>query len=435
MSHFTEFVFQDYTYDSINGEAVFTYNFDGQLQFTERVIFQLPSVNSYDRDALDRALLLAFLIAGTSYYKCFPTTSYRFTRQKLSADQAEFLNTVYRDGMSQFIYENKLTLEDIVTFVADQDEPLRAVDDYSGVGTLVMQSGGKDSLLLATLLDKSKKIYTPWYVSSTSSYPDVLNQLTGASPRVVQRQIDRIGLRSASDMGALNGHVPVTYIIASYALVDAILHNENTVLMAIGNEGSESHAYVGQLSVNHQWSKTWQAEQRLQDYVHQYIATNIRIGSPLRQFSELKIAELFAKHAWAKYGHSFSSCNLANYKQGAINQQLTWDGDCSKCANSYLLFAPFVDAEDLRSLFGGEDLLKKPSLQEDFKGLLGIDGVMKPFECVGEIDELRIAYHMARKRHGAETYELPFDVPESSFDYMARTDAQRWATDLISSDI
>ena len=53
-------------------------------------------------------------------------------------------------------------------------------------------------------------------------------------------------------------------------------------------------------------------------------------------------------------------------------------------------------------------------LTETFKGLLGIDGVMKPFECVGEVDELRLAYHMAQKIHD---YKLPFNVPSTDFDY------------------
>jgi hypothetical protein len=40
----------------------------------------------------------------------------------------------------------------------------------------------------------------------------------------------------------------------------------------------------------------------------------------------------------------------------------------------------------------GRDLFKDPELTETFKGLLGLDGVMKPFECIASIDELRWAY-------------------------------------------
>ena len=73
-----------------------------------------------------------------------------------------------------------------------------------------------------------------------------------------------------------------------------------------------------------------------------------------------------------------------------------------------------MSAKELIAIFGC-DLYTKLELAETFKGLLGIDGVMKPFECVGEIDELRYAYHRAQNRgHYAA---LPFEVPRAgSFD-------------------
>ena len=70
-------------------------------------------------------------------------------------------------------------------------------------------------------------------------------------------------------------------------------------------------------------------------------------------------------------------------------------------------------ASNLDSLFDNHSLFAKPQLADTFKGLLGIDGFMKPFECIGEIDELRQAYHMRQPSYP----ELPFSVPKSSFDY------------------
>ncbi len=84
-----------------------------------------------------------------------------------------------------------------------------------------------------------------------------------------------------------------------------------------------------------------------------------------------------------------------------------------------MLFAPFVEPDELASLFDGQNLFAKSSLSDTFKGLLGIDGVMKPFECVGETEELRAAYHMARERFGTGTYSLPFNVATTDFDYLS----------------
>ena len=129
---------------------------------------------------------------------------------------------------------------------------------------------------------------------------------------------------------------------------------------------------------------------------------------------------------WLK---QFSSCNRANYEQGIDNTKLKWCGKCPKCANAFLLFAPFIEAKELKSLFNDEDLFAKPLLNETFKGLLGIDNVMKPFECVGEIDELRLAYHKAQAKGGYE--KLPFEVPDSNFNYMKEYPTQEWAKSLI----
>ena len=53
---------------------------------------------------------------------------------------------------------------------------------------------------------------------------------------------------------------------------------------------------------------------------------------------------------------------------------------------------------------------------------------MKPFECVGETDELRLAYHMAVQN---DHTPLGFDVPTSNYDKDRLSDAQPWATQMI----
>jgi UDP-N-acetyl-alpha-D-muramoyl-L-alanyl-L-glutamate epimerase len=241
---------------------------------------------------------------------------------------------------------------------------------------------------------------------------------------VAQRQVDIPAIMAAREKGGLNGHVPVTFIVMSLALVQAILLNRKTVLSSIGHEGEEPHAMIDDLAVTHQWSKTWDAELLFSEYVSRYVSPDLRVGSPLRRLTELRVAELFIAKAWAKYGHTFSSCNKANYMQGTDNTQLKWCGNCPKCANAYLLFAPFLPATELKSIFNGEDLFVKPTLQDTFKGLLDVDGAVKPFECVGETDELRLAYHKAQTRGGYEAFG--FWVPLSMYDYMQLFPAQNW---------
>ncbi|MEO5948833.1 MAG: hypothetical protein ABIP74_00330 [Candidatus Saccharimonas sp.] len=403
------FVFETYNY--VDGIARFSYRY-GKLQFIEEVSFT-HATNDYNRDALERALFLAFVLIGTSYYKCFPTSDIVFEQDEVDQWQAEFFRRVYTDGLSQFAYENHLDPMKFAIFNASLESAESAIP-YEGSGDIVMQSGGKDSLLLAVMLQREGRPFTPWYSTTSDDHPLVLDDLS--EPLVTSRRVlDHERLKEAGSLGALNGHVPVTYILSSIALLQAILIHHSRVLMAIGHEGEEPHAFIGDVAVRHQWSKTLTAEQEFAKYVKKYISPDLAVFSPLRRYSELRIAELFVEQAWEKYGHQFSSCNIANYMQGHTNTTLAWCGNCPKCANSYLLFAPFLDASELKSLFGEKDLFVDPELDPIFRGLLGIEGAMKPFECVGEIDELRRAYHMAQARGGYGA--LGFAVPDSDFDY------------------
>lgn len=406
------FRFVGYDFDKNTFVANFRYADEDGLFFTETVHFKKNIDYSPALDeVLDRALKLSFLLAGTSYYKAHPTRG-AVLPFEIDRFTAKFLNLVYNEGLSQFAFENNLTRKDLVSFKPTLEEDLTKVALPFGQGrVLALQSGGKDSILTATLLDEEEKDWVAFYAGSTSNHPEVIDEISPAVDHVI-REVDINGLNAASARpGYLNGHVPVTFILMSYALIQAILDHRSIIITSIGHEGEEPHSIIsdseaGDLAVNHQWSKTWTAEKYFAEYVHRYISSEIQVGSLLRGYSELRIAELFSEKCWAKYGHSFSSCNVANYRQKVDNTKLTWCGECAKCANSFLIFAPFVPAEDLVALFGN-DLFKNPKLVEDFKGLLGVDGAKKPFECVGEVNELREAYH--KKLEGYA--DLPFEVP------------------------
>lgn len=418
------FIFDSYDYDPSTGRALFCYSFDRQYKFIERVSFTPSSI--YDKEVFDRLLKLCFFVIGTSYFKCFPTSKVEFVGHDLTPSDARILNATYREGLSQFIFENDLSPDDFVRFDPniDQIEPL----PYRNEGTVIMQSGGKDSLLLAHFVGELAIEFTPWFMAQSDHHPLVIDKLGSKPLRQVRRTVDIEGIQRAKKDGGLNGHVPVTYITTSLAMADAILHGDNVVLSAIGREGDEPHERIDDFEINHQWSKTWEAEKMLAEYVNGQVSSDIRVGSPLRPFSELRIAELFAENDWAKHGTSFSSCNRANYGQMHDNTELGWCGECPKCANSYLLFAPFVEPAELQRLFDGRDLFHESSLEYTFKGLLGVDGVMKPFECVGEIDELRLAYAMAVAGYG---YQLPFDIPAGDFDYKRLGLRQQWTEQFV----
>ena len=435
------FEFLGYEFDEKTLRATFRYRggtAENPLEFVKIASFSDRALNSSKktpfspekRTLLGRALFLSFIINGTSYYKAFPSREVRLPFE-IDQNQAAFFNKIYQEGLSQFAYENSLTREDLAHFVTTSDTPQSisnkdisisetptTISDIKNTasGIIALQSGGKDSLLTATLLNEANLPWTALYVSTSGSYPKILDEVGAENTEIINRDIDLKTLKAAESLGGKNGHVPVTYINISLALIQAIIDGKDTILTSIGHEGEEPHSIIksteGDLLVNHQWSKTAEAEKLLRDYVKNYVSPKFKIFSPLRQYSELKIAKLFVEKCWQKYGHKFSSCNVINYGQRTDNSELKWCGRCAKCANSYLLFAPFLEPQALNSIFpNNHSLFEIPELIDDFKGLLGIDNNLKPFECVGEIAELRKAYHLKKSGYP----DLPFEVPDSDF--------------------
>lgn len=433
------FEFLSYEFDEKSLRATFRYRGgtpENPLEFTKITTFSDRAQNSsknYNRELLDRALFLSFIINGTSYYKAFPSREV-ILPFAIDQAQADFFDHVFQEGLSQFAYENHFERKDLAHFKATsgvqntisgiQNTTSASINTISGVqnttGIIALQSGGKDSLLTAELLNENHTPWTALYVSTSGAFPKILEETDAESIELIHRDIDLETLKKAETLGGKNGHVPVTYINISLALIQAILDGKNTILTSIGHEGEEPHSIIKSttdepdLHVNHQWSKTKEAETLLQNYITNYLSPDYKVYSPLRKYSELKIAELFVQKCWQKFGHQFSSCNVINYGQRTDNSTLKWCGECAKCANSYLLFAPFLEPNELNSIFPDQkSLFEKPELIDDFKGLLGIGDNLKPFECVGEIAELRAAYHL--KKPGYK--ELPFEVPASDFNY------------------
>lgn len=397
------FKFLSYYFNKDDLTATFCYQGIDNVIFTENVVFDKnpdgipfnPTNDPQLNELLDRAVFLAYILSGTSYYKAHPTPFIQL-EVPLDAYQAGFFSLVYQEGLSQFAFENQLVRNNLAHFYATPNYTAKpAITEYKGAGCLALESGGKDSLLVSEMLSQKEVDYTPWYVTSSEdkSHPAVIDNLFDTlENRKASICVRKLDLAHLKESGGMNGHVPVTYIIESLALIQAILNNDDTVLTSIGQEGNEAHAMIGDLPVNHQWSKTWQAEQYMTAYINRYISPKLHVGSPIRHMSELRIAKEFVENCWVKYGYQFSSCNRANYTQKKNNGVLSWCGDCAKCANSYLLFCPFLPPQQLQALFHDQDLFAKPTLTKTFKGLLGVDNEMKPFECIGSVDELRTAY-------------------------------------------
>lgn len=393
-SKYKHFIFEDYSLNSDNSSVSLDYSYDNELKFSEKLTWSLDFLTD-KKISINQSLQLMHLILGISYFKAYLAPNIDVKSSEIDQYQANFLNNLYMNGLGEFLYVNNLEFGDLAKF--EGVESLSAqLPEASNADrkVLVPISGGKDSLLTAEILSTADIDFTPIYITTDGNYPKVLDSFRN-KPIIVRRQIAP-ELIEANQSGALNGHVPFSAIIDSILIFTAQMYDFTDVVLSHESSANEATTiYKGQ-QINHQYSKTDEFDRQLQAYVNKYIDLNLKIFSLLSGLSELEINRLFVeKGIFAKYSGQWSSCNIANYKQGHNTDQLTWCGNCSKCANAFLLLAPFVDKSQLLDMFDGKNLLADSDLNPIFSSLLG-ESEAKPFECVAEINELRYAVQMLK---------------------------------------
>lgn len=400
------FGFAGYQFDPAVGEAILSYTIDDQ-RLHEKITFPWAPwpVDASRQAAFFRALELLHLIAGISYYKACLATQLDTGDSKIDTLMASFLNDLYRKGLAEFAYFNRLDLSGLIDFEVNTiDPPARIEVDFDHAAqppvlshpvdlperALVAMGGGKDSLVCLQLLRDTGLEVQPVCVGGAV--------LIGETARAAGLPLIRVGrelspgLTQMNADGAWNGHVPVTAINSAILLCAGLLYGYRYIVFA--NESSANEATLTDRQgreVNHQYSKSVAFEQAFTAVVKQHVSPGIEYFSLLRPFGEIAISRRFAE--MTAFHAVFSSCNR-NFHQDGSHITGRWCQDCPKCRFAALALAPFLSPQALLAIQGA-DLLDQADQVQGFKALCGL-GEHKPFECVGSVSESRAAMkHLA----------------------------------------
>ncbi len=276
-----------------SGRVELRYALDDELYFTE--VFELPvpaPVDDVQRERVEPLLALLHAVAGVSYYKVAAPPRLQFETPPPPA-AAALLRALYRDGLSEFAYTAGLAAPPQPTFAgaADSGAP---VADWSPAPerVLIPVGGGKDSAVAIEIVRRA--VAEPVLFSVGDAAPIARTAAVAGLPWLVATRTLDASLRELNAQGAYNGHVPVTAIVACVALLTAALNGHDAV--ALANERSASHGSLRWqgFDVNHQFSKSREAELLLR-------AAALEAGAPepfsvLRPASELAIARAFARY-------------------------------------------------------------------------------------------------------------------------------------------
>lgn len=333
-----------------------------------------PYSKKYSDEILNKLVFSLGMVEAISYYKMTCPSIVNINCGSLSETQAKFWKKLFYNGLGEFMYKNNIdiSMDDLFKFKYADLKQNCSHDDNTYDGILVPVGGGKDSCVSLELL-KNDHIST-YCINPNNTINNVITTSGILDNYKVSRKFDSKML-DYNAKGYLNGHTPFSAIVAFSTFICAYLNGIKYI--ALSNESSANETTVKGSFVNHQYSKSFEFENDFSEYVKDLTDSDIHYFSFLRPLAEIQIAYLFSKTNI--YNKVFRSCNVGS-KKGI------WCCDCPKCLFVYIILSPFIKEEELISIFG-EKLLDKPSLEEDFKGLVGINE-NKPFECVGTRSEV-----------------------------------------------
>lgn len=264
--------------------------------------------------------------------------------------------------------------------------------------TLLFFGGGKDSLVAAHLLERAGLPYAAQsYAHSVYGRPDLQHALIDVlldrlAP--VRRHKQWVSDDAfAAPLPELLPESETRYLVAAEtpssifgALPTVLTHGYRTMALAhefSANRGNLVWPLTGE-DVNHQWGKSWHAESLIARYIEDELIPGFHWFSILEPLSDVLIFELL-RDTGSRVLETHS-CNV----------QKPWCGRCAKCAYVGLGYAAHLPDGVYESVFP-IDVLDLPENELFFRQMIGL-AEHTPFECIGEVDEARLALALTAAR-------------------------------------
>ncbi len=399
------FLYQAFNFEWKKPNFCIFYHFKIQpnLNFQTKIVIKKVEKPPAPSDLVLRNLIFHLgLVEMLNYWKLTSSPTIQIETGSLNREQLRFLRKIILKGMGQYFYENQIDFRQkeflkIKTKYPPFPQKVGKVQDSSSV--LVPIGGGKDSIVVLELLKKKKNRLATFVVNPKKPQLEIV-KIAKTKNISVERFLDPLLLK-LKNSGFLNGHVPFSAFLAFLSLILAYLFRYQKIAFAWEKSASSPNLKYRKRWINHQWSKSLEFERLFSKYTKKYLLKNIQVFSPIRNLSELKIAEIFSR--LKKYHPFFVSCNKG-YKLDA--RETRWCNNCPKCLFTFLILYPFFEEERLIKIFG-KNLLKERKLLPLMRQLAG-EEKFKPFECVGTKAETLKAINLAQRKIKMEKKPMPY---------------------------
>lgn len=381
---YKDFIYKKFSYE-IKDKLEIKYYFEipGLIEFTPEI--KIPKeviINEIDKEYLEYLIGQIGLIELISYVKATCSKNIYIDAMYIDEEEIKFLKKTYYNGLGELLYTNGISIreDELFNIICRCSKKEMPKIKYQGEGNLICVGGGKDSCVSLEIL-KDETNNTCLLINPKTPQIECA-EIAGYNKNnivTVERILDR-KIVELNNKGFLNGHTPLSALIAQISYLCAYLQKKKNIVLS--NEASANESTVLGTNINHQYSKTYEFELDFNRYMKNSLGLDIKYFSLLRGLSEYNIAKIFSNYK--KYHSAFKSCNL-----GSKENTWKWCCDCPKCLFIYIILSPFTTKEERIKIFG-QDLYERKDLEETFKSILGYTE-NKPFECVGTYEEARLA--------------------------------------------
>lgn len=351
-----------------------------ELIFKPSVRIMIPQAQiELDEGVINNFAFHLGLMEVPSYWKATCSPIIEIECASVDEYQINWWHEIIIKGMGQYFFENQIdfTQDSFLQIKSLGNSSFQNPQKVSGEKVLIPIGGGKDSAVTLQLINGTHQ--SGVFCLNPNAASKRLIDGAGVKEQIfAQRQIEP-SLLELNNQGYLNGHTPFSAYLAFLGTFCAVLREYK--YLALSNERSSNEgntSYLGH-EVNHQYSKTFEFENKFREYNNKYLS-DVDYFSFLRPLHEIQIAKIFC--SLPQYFSAIRSCNEGQKSD-------SWCGKCAKCLSTYILLSPFLTHLQLGEIFHG-DLLADPGLKLLLEDLTNETHV-KPFECVGTREELRAA--------------------------------------------
>lgn len=398
---FKRFIYEGYTIEQSSEMLKIRYSFNLSDSFFFHPVIEIPLSTKNYTDKLSTELLdnLVFhigMIEMLSYWKAACSPQIIIKGRYLDMAQIKWWKTLYYHGLGEFFHINNINtnIEDFVNFEIEGTDKLNKSKIQVFDRPIIPMGGGKDSAVTYDLLRKAGEDVMVFFLNPQHLPVDVIHVNNYKVKQVVAYRTICPELIQLNKKGFLNGHTPFSAVLGFISLLMSVIYLRKNIVLS--NESSANESTIPGTKINHQYSKTFEFETNFRTYISEYISEDLNYFSFLRPITELQIARLFSDAPY--FFEKFRSCNVGS-KTGV------WCNKCPKCLFTFIILSPFINPTQLKHIFG-QNLFNDIELLKSFNELTGLSEI-KPFECIGTVEEVNVALVMAIKRYYKHTESLP----------------------------